>query len=167
MSSALPRKPRTFTAKSTICIIVSRYNPEYTQALLNHCEKELEDILPTSSIIVLETPGSFEVPVTVQHALDKYQPDIIIAFGVILRGATAHADLIAASITNSLQEIAVRSGKPIIHEVLLLNDIEQAKERCLDLKLNRGVEAARAACAMAELFEIGKNKAGLGNKGAL
>lgn len=158
MSTALPIKPRSFGAKTKICIVVSKYNEKYTSSLLENCQNELNDILPSSAITVLETPGSFEVPVTVEHALQEYQPDLVIAFGLIIRGGTQHGDLIAESITNSLQEIAVRHTKPVIHEVLLVNDEDQAYARCIGSDLNRGLEAARAACAMAELFEKAKNK---------
>lgn len=71
---------------------------------------------------------------------------------MIIRGETAHADLIAASITRTLQEISVRHCVPIIHEVLLVDTYEQAAERVAGEDKNRGVEAARAAAGMADLF---------------
>ena len=71
----------------------------------------------------------------------------------LLKGQTAHADMIAQSITNSLQEIAVRKVKPVIHEVLLVNDLDQAYARCIGSDLNRGKEAARAFHKMLKTFE--------------
>ena len=160
MSTALPPKPRSFSTKSSICIVVSKYNEEYTSGLLENCKEELAELLPGCSIQVLETPGGFEVPVTVEHAFDTYQPDLVIAFGLIIRGETKHGDLIAESIPQSLQEISVRRIKPVIHEVLLVNDDKQAYARCIGSVLNRGKEAARAACAMIKLFKRASSKAG-------
>ena len=152
MSTELPRKPRRFDSKSTLCIVRSKYNERYTQSLLDNCIEELRELLPKSQIHVVETPGGFEVPVTVEHVFETLQPHVVIAFGVIIRGGTPHADLIASSITDSLQEIAVRRIKPVIHEVLLVNDEDQAYARCIGSELNRGREAARAACEIVRTF---------------
>lgn len=80
--------------------------------------------------------------------LAKKQFEVIIALGVILQGETAHAQNIARTITDSLQRIALDAEIPVIHEVLLLDNEEQAKARCIDTELNRGIEAARAALQM-------------------
>ena len=71
---------------------------------------------------------------------------------MIIRGATAHADLIAESITRSLQQISIDNLLPIIHEVLLVNDAEQAETRSLGDEMNRGREAAESAVAMIEVM---------------
>jgi 6,7-dimethyl-8-ribityllumazine synthase len=56
--------------------------------------------------------------------------------------------LVAESVTQSLQQIAVYHVTPVIHEVILCDDSKQAYARCIGSKLNRGKEAARAALAM-------------------
>ena len=78
---------------------------------------------------------------------------MVIAFGVILRGSTAHADLVGTAVTNQLMSMACETMVPIIHEVLLLNDEKQAFARCIASTLNRGREAARAAIEMLDLLE--------------
>lgn len=153
MSTELPTKPRVLGSKSSITIVRSKYNEEFTQALLDNCLKELKSILPNTQISVIETAGSFEVPMLVEHALKTGQPNAVIALGLIIRGETQHGDLIAASITHSLQEISVRHVKPVIHEVLLVNDKDQAYARCIGSDLNRGIEAARAVHAMLKALE--------------
>ena len=65
------------------------------------------------------------------------------------KGETAHADLIARSVTAALMNIALEFRVPVIHEVLLLRNEEQAKARCLGTDLNRGIEAARAGVSIA------------------
>ena len=75
----------------------------------------------------------------------------MIALGVIIKGETSHAELVGSSVTQSLQEIATNFNIPIIHEVLLTENREQAIERCKGDK-NRGTEAAKAAATMIELF---------------
>lgn len=105
-------------------------------------------------------PGAFEVPVMVNRALagpEESRPTVVIGLGVILRGSTAHADLIGEAITRELLSTACRTLTPVIHEVLLLNDEQQAEERCIGERLNRGREAARAAIAMLNLLEEQEN----------
>ena len=153
MSSELPCKPRVFNSKRTrLAIVASSYNERYTDALVDAAIDELGDFLPQARVDLVRVPGAFEIPVTVKAMLELEAPTCVIALGVIIRGETQHADLVAGTVTNALQDIALKYSTPIIHEVLLLDDEEQAKKRCLDPELNRGIEAARAAASMVEIF---------------
>jgi 6,7-dimethyl-8-ribityllumazine synthase len=51
----------------------------------------------------------------------------------------------------------VSSGKPIIHGVLLFDNEEQAKVRCLGQDHNRGIEAARTAVEMIRVMRALQN----------
>ena len=50
---------------------------------------------------------------------------------------------------------------PVIHEVLLVADEDEARERCIGREINRGIEAARAAFAMMRVKEKFKPKTSL------
>jgi 6,7-dimethyl-8-ribityllumazine synthase len=150
MSTALPARPRIARkAKTAYALVVSRYNGEFTSALEREARAELLAIDPTATVETFEAPGAFEVPLIVKLLADRRQYHALIALGVIIKGETAHADLIASSITNSLQQIALSHNVPVIHEVLLVANEEQARARCLEPALNRGREAARCAAAVA------------------
>jgi 6,7-dimethyl-8-ribityllumazine synthase len=149
----LPRRPRLIGPRKTFAIVASMYNQEYVQGLIDSCKNEIIAIMPNSSIPLYRVPGAFEIPVTTEYVIQHTGADIVICLGVIIQGDTSHADLIATSVTRALQEMAVRHQIPIINEVLLVNSEDQAQERCLGEDLNRGVEAARAALSMAELFQ--------------
>ena len=76
----------------------------------------------------------------------------IIACGVILQGETSHAQNLSRSVTDALQRIAVDHAVPIINVVLSFDNESQARERCLENKINRGTEAARAAVKIANVM---------------
>lgn len=153
MSSALPPKPRIIGPRVRVCIVASKYNEQFTDALVDNAVEELAELAPQARVDLVRVPGAFEIPVVVASVLEREAPVCIIALGLILRGATQHADLVAAAVTDALMKLSVESCRPIIHEVLLVDDEKQAYARCVGAKLNRGKEAARAAAAMIEVFQ--------------
>lgn len=156
MSTELPQKAYSLKISGRVTVVAARYNEKYTEALLKNCLDELAETAPGVEVEVVRVPGAFEVPVMVKRAIVQpvsgETPDVVIAFGVILRGSTAHADLIGTAITNQLMSMSCESLVPVVHEVLLLNNEEQAFARCIASSLNRGREAARAAVAMLNLL---------------
>ena len=105
------------------------------------------------NVELIRVPGAFEIPVAVARLTRRQlkRPEAVLCLGVILRGKTKHADHIGHSVTQSLAQIAITSGIPVIHEVLLLETKAQAKARCLSSKTNRGTEGAHTALEMAAL----------------
>ncbi len=153
MSTALPPKPRMIGPKVRVCIVASKYNEQFTDALVENAIEELAELVPQGRVDLIRVPGAFEIPVMVATLLDRDPPACIIALGLIIRGATEHADLVARSVTDALQQLAVKSLRPVIHEVLLVEDEKQAYARCIGAQLNRGKEAARAAASMIDIFQ--------------
>lgn len=150
---AFPANPEPDSTARHIVIVASQYNPRFTDGLVNSAQAELARLLPQANIEIHRVPGAFEIPVVVEAVCQNSNPpDAVIALGVIIRGSTAHADLIAATITDSLQRSALDHLIPVIHEVLLLDNEKQAEERALGSQLNRGIESAQAAAAMLKVF---------------
>ena len=94
----------------------------------------------------------------INHATEE-QADAIIACGVILQGETNHAENLSRSVTDALQRVAIEHGVPVINAVLSFDNENQARARCLENKINRGTEAARAAVEIANvLSEVRTNQ---------
>lgn len=153
MSNALPPKPRILSPKSKLTIVAAKYNETFTDALLDHTVEEISELIPNGRLDVIRVPGAFEIPMMVAQVIERSSPDCVIALGLLIRGSTAHADLVAQSVTNALQTIAINTGVPVIHEVLLCDDEKQAYARCIGDQLNRGREAARAAATMVDVIQ--------------
>ena len=152
MSEAIPPRPRQSIGKRIFPIVASQYNPRYVQGLVDHACEELRSLCPAAALTLHQVPGAFEIPVVVRELAIQKKADAIIAVGVILKGGTTHAEHIASSVSNALQQIAIEYGVPVINAVLSVNNEEQARERCLEEKLNRGIEAARAAVDVANVM---------------
>lgn len=131
-------------------IVASNYNARYVDAMLRAAKAELTRA-GAAEVRVVRVPGAFEIPVVAGRLARTTEPPFaaILCLGVILRGATTHAQHIGEAVSQALAHLQVQIGVPVIHEVLLLEDHAQAAERCLDRRHNRGTEAAQTAVAMA------------------
>jgi 6,7-dimethyl-8-ribityllumazine synthase len=159
-------KRKSFRANhARFAIVASQYNARYVDAMLQAALAELKRA-GAKNVQVVRVPGAYEIPV-VAAQLARSSPELphpsrithhaslsaIICLGVILRGETSHAAHIGEAVSQALMQIQVRYEVPVIHEVLLLDNEEQARVRCLGRKHNRGAEAAQTALAMAQVMQ--------------
>ena len=152
MSTLAPTRSRATKEKRHFSIVASLFNGQYVQGLVDHATEELKALAPGAAISLHQVPGAFEIPVVVRELALQKKSDAILAFGVILQGKTSHAQNLAHSVTDALQQIAVEHGIPVINAVLSLENETQAEERCLGSEINRGTEAARAAVEIANVM---------------
>lgn len=151
MLKVLKQKADKTTA--AFAIVASRYNAKYVDAMLRAAEAEIKRA--GGAVRIVRVPGAYEIPVVAARLARVTTPPLgaIICLGVILRGATTHAQHIGEAVSNALVQIQLQYEIPVIHEVLLLENAEQARQRCLDPKHNRGLEAAQTALAMARVMQ--------------
>ena len=143
---------------AAVAIVAAKYNGKYTDALVESAKEELA-AGGISRVEVVRVPGSFEIPVVAARLANANDPEFeaIICFGAIFQGQTSHAQNIADSVSHSLADLQIHSGKPIIHGVLLFQDEEQASVRCFGKEHNRGIEAARTAIEMVRVMRSLQN----------
>jgi 6,7-dimethyl-8-ribityllumazine synthase len=157
MSTDATRRPLVHKGKRTFHIVASHFNGQYVQGLVDHVKQELRSLASNAAISIHSVPGSFEIPLVVAQLARKQNADALIACGVIMQGETNHAKNLSRSVTDALQRIAVDQGVPVINVVLCFDNENQARERCLENKVNRGTEAARAAVEIARTMSKLRN----------
>jgi 6,7-dimethyl-8-ribityllumazine synthase len=102
--------------------------------------------------------GAGELPLAAQALARRDDVDALVALAVVIRGATAHADLVMRRASEGLLQVALDEGTPIGDGVVAAQDQAQAEER---------VEAApaaavRAAVQLATVLRTAKSPWGAG-----
>ena len=137
----------------SFAIVVSRFNSFITERLLagaldgiNRCGADRHN-----RIDLVRVPGAFEIPSASRTLAETGKYDAIICIGCLLRGDTAHYDVIVNEVTRGIGQSAQETGVPHAFGVLTCDTLEQAIDRA-GLKMgNKGFEAALAAVEMANL----------------
>lgn len=135
-------------------IVVSRFNAFITERLLlSACDGLLRTGAARKDIDVVRVPGAFEIPLAARTLASTGKYDAIICIGCLLRGDTAHYDVIVNEVTRGIGQSAQETGVPHAFGVLTCDTLEQAIDRA-GLKMgNKGFEAALAAVEMASLTQ--------------
>lgn len=133
-------------------IVVSRFNDFFTKELVGGAiDCLVRHGVAEKDVTVVWVPGANELPFAAKALVDKGGQDALIALGVVIQGATPHADLINAQVARSLAGIALEGGVPVINAVVCADNLEQAIERCGTKAGNKGWSGAQAAIEMANL----------------
>jgi 6,7-dimethyl-8-ribityllumazine synthase len=136
-------------------IVVARFNAFITERLLlSACDGLLRTGANKKDIAIVRVPGAFEIPSAARILAETKKYDAIICVGCLLRGDTAHYDVIVNEVTRGIGQSAQETGIPHAFGVLTCDTLEQAIDRA-GLKMgNKGFEAALAAVEMAALKTV-------------
>jgi 6,7-dimethyl-8-ribityllumazine synthase len=135
-------------------LVVSRFNDALTlrlqdgaiDCLVRHGADE-------GGITVFRVPGAWEIPMMAAKAAYDGNFDAVICVGALVRGGTAHFDLIAAEVAKGIAQTSISSGVPVTFGVITADTLEQAVERAGTKMGNKGWEAALAAIEMVRLYQ--------------
>jgi 6,7-dimethyl-8-ribityllumazine synthase len=137
-----------------IAIVASRFNEVVTIGLVEGAMDALRQAgVAEDDLDVVWAPGAFEIPLVARRLARSDTYDAVICLGAVIRGETAHFDLVATEAARGIREASRDSGVPVIFEVLATEDLEQAMQRAGGSAGNKGREAALAALQMASLLE--------------
>jgi len=139
-------------AGKRFAIVVSRFNAFITERLFQGAyDGLLRSGANKEDIALVRVPGAFEIPSAARTLAETRKYDAVICIGCLLRGDTAHYDVIVNEVTRGIGQSAQETGVPHAFGVLTCETLEQAIDRA-GLKMgNKGLEAALAAVEMANL----------------
>ena len=134
--------------RRAVAVVVSRFNGEITNRLLERALSELEEVgVPREAVMVMPVPGAFELPLAAMALAKTRRYACIVALGCVIRGETPHFDFVASEAASGLQLAAIETGVPVSFGVLTVDTREQAEER-----IDRAGDAVRTALEMADVF---------------
>jgi 6,7-dimethyl-8-ribityllumazine synthase len=139
-------------AGKRFAIVVSRFNAFITERLFQSAyDGLLRSGAKRKDIVLVRVPGSFEIPSAARTLAETRKYNAILCIGCLLRGDTAHYDVIVNEVARGIGQSAQETGVPHAFGVLTCDTLEQAIDRA-GLKMgNKGLEAALAAVEMANL----------------
>jgi 6,7-dimethyl-8-ribityllumazine synthase len=134
--------------RRTVAVVVSRFNGEITNRLLESALGALDEAgVARDAILVVPVPGAFELPLAAMALAKTRRYSCVVALGAVIRGETPHFDFIASEAASGLQLAGIETGVPVSFGLLTCDTAEQAEAR-----IERGAWAARTALEMADVF---------------
>ena len=128
-----------------VAVISASWHKDICDALVQGAQKALHQYNVTLEP-VMYVPGSFELPLAAQFALDSGS-DAAVVLGVVVRGETPHFDYVCQGVTDGVMQVSLSRSKPIGFGVLTVDNIEQAIARSgvEGSKEDKGYDATVAA----------------------
>ena len=148
----------------TVGVVAARWHGELTDHMLERAVAAAQAC--GARAVTARVAGSVELPVVAQALARRC--DVVVALGVVIRGATAHFDYVCRSVTDGLTRIALDEGKPVAHGVLTVDTVEQARDRAglpgsaEDKGWAATVAALDAALAVRQVATAGNQRVGFG-----
>jgi len=110
----------------TVGVVAARWHGELVDHMVDRATAAAR-ACGVEQVAVARVAGSVELPVVAQALARRC--DVVVALGVVVRGATAHFDYVCQSVTEGLTRVALDAAKPVAHGVLTVDTIEQARDR--------------------------------------
>ncbi|PWE00723.1 6,7-dimethyl-8-ribityllumazine synthase [Marinilabilia rubra] len=135
-------------------IVVSEWNPDVTEELMNGAYSTLEKHgAKAENILVAHVPGSFELTHGARQFIKHTDVDAIICLGCVIKGDTPHFDYVCQGVTQGITELNVKHKIPVIFGVLTTDNQQQALDRAGGKHGNKGDEGAITAIKMVALTQ--------------
>jgi 6,7-dimethyl-8-ribityllumazine synthase len=134
-------------------VVASRFNDFVTRRLVDGCVGTLlRHGVRDEDLTLAWVPGSFELPLAARRLATSGRYAAVVCLGTVIRGETAHYDLVCREAAAGISAVSRDTGVPCIFGVLTTENLEQALQRAGAKSGNKGADAALAALEMADLL---------------
>lgn len=139
-------------AEARVAVVASRFHEAVTTKLVEGARAGLAHHgVADDAVTIVWVPGAFEIPMVAHVLATSGRFDAIVCLGAVIRGETAHFDLVAGEAARGVAEVSRTTGVPCIFEILATETLAQAESRAGGAHGNKGWEAATAALEMASV----------------
>jgi 6,7-dimethyl-8-ribityllumazine synthase len=132
-----------------IGIVQARFNQGITDALVNACREELQQLgVAEGDIELVQVPGALEVPLALQALAESERFDALVALGCVIRGETYHFELVCNESAAGVTRVGLDYRIPVANAILTTENLSQAVSR----QDEKGRDAAQVAVEMSRLL---------------
>jgi len=136
-----------------IGIIVSRFNSDITEGLLDGAVKALKEHGSSDeNLDIVHVPGALEIPTLASAMAQTGTYDALVCLGCVIQGGTAHFDHVCRVAMDSIGHIAECGDIAIANGILTVDTHAQAVDRIGGAHGHKGAEAALTAVEIASLL---------------
>jgi riboflavin synthase len=125
----------------TLALVVSRFNDEITDQME---EKAVEAIAQMDAKLntTIHVSGAYEMPIVVKKLLGDKSVDAVVTLGAVIKGETAHDEVIVKQVAAKLSDLSLEFNKPVTLGIIGHDAEYEAAEERADQYAERAVEAA-------------------------
>lgn len=137
-----------------VAVVAARFNGSITTKLVDGALAAFTAHgVDAADVDVAWVPGAFEIPLIARRLASSGRYGGVVCLGAVIRGETAHFDLVANEAARGVADASSETGIPVIFEVLAVDTLEQAEDRAGGPHGNKGWEAAEALLTMVSLLD--------------
>ncbi|MGV8085982.1 MAG: 6,7-dimethyl-8-ribityllumazine synthase [Candidatus Bilamarchaeum sp.] len=128
------------TKKIKVGVVVGRFNSEITNVMVESAKKAAKRL--DVELQIIDVPGVYDMPLVVKKMLLDKSIDAVATLGAVVKGDTAHDEVITKDTARRLGDLSLEHKKPIALGIIGHNVTwQQAEERAEDYGM-RSIEAA-------------------------
>ena len=137
---------------ASIGIVVSDWQPEISNALLNQAVAKLKQCgVEEADIYISHVPGALELTFGARQMSNVMEPSAVIILGSIVREGNPQYDMICQSLTQGLTHLNLHGDVPFINGVLTTATLDEARHFTSESD-NTGAQCAVAALKMVNMM---------------
>lgn len=148
-----------FRCSGRVLIIEARFYEDVGDELAAGAIAELE--AAGASFTRIAVPGALEIPQVLAQAVGAGVPFDgrdggyvgVVALGCVIRGETAHYDIVCNNANHWLMDIAVKHAIPLGNAILTVDTMDQALARARGGRDGKGGDAVRACLRLVEIAD--------------